>query len=159
MAKKQQNSELESLEGARKTLVKEILELRETEIRLIKEQKTLDKDQLKNLNDKKKSLSTIAQKIKEINSDLKDQISNFGDVENSVKSISNLQSGFKKELTESVANGIKLAKSIALSSENNKEAFKSSNELVSGTLNSIAELTNLNKEDTAAIAQKKSIQT
>jgi hypothetical protein len=154
MAKKQQNSELESLEGARKTLVTEIFKLREKEIALIKEKKTLDKGELKLLNDKKKSLSTIAQKIKEINSDLKDQISNFGDVENSVKSISNLQSGFKKELTESVANGIKLAKSIALSSENNKEAFKSSNELVSGTLNSIAELTNLNKEDTAAIAQK-----
>jgi hypothetical protein len=154
MAKKQQNSELESLEGARKALVQEILTLREKEISAIKNQSQLSKEDLKNLSDKKKSLSIIAQKIKEINSDLKDQISNFGDVENSVKSISNLQSGFKNQLTESVANGIKLAKSIALASENNKEAFKSSNELVSGTLSSIAELTNLNKEDTAAIAQK-----
>lgn len=154
MAKKQENIQLDGLEATRKALVKEILDLRDKENDAIKRGGELSKTDISNLNKKKKALQEVAQSIKEINTQLTDQLRSFKDAQQSVSSLSDLQSGFKKELNQSIAFGIKFSESIAKANSANKEGFRDANDLVSQTIMSIADLSDLSREDAAAIAEK-----
>jgi hypothetical protein len=154
MAKSQQNDNLLAFEKERKTIVSEILTLREKEIDAIKKNGTLSKDDTKELNNKKKLLANIVEKIKEENSLIKDQVSSFENTASSIKSMSDLQSRFKKELNDSALAGTKLASKIGQVGGANKKSFKEANELIAGTIGSIAELASLNKEDAIEIRSK-----
>lgn len=154
MAKKVENIELDGLEATRKSLVQEILKLREKEIEAIKNGQALSKEEIKNLTQKKNELGKISTAIKEINSQLTDQLRSYKEAQQSVSSLSDLQSGFKKELNQSIASGIKFSESIAKVGSANKESFRDANELISQTITSIADLSDLNREDAASIAEK-----
>jgi outer membrane murein-binding lipoprotein Lpp len=154
MAQSQQNDSLLAFEKERKELVSQILELREKEILAIKNNLPLDKENIKELNNKKKLLADIVEKIKEENGLIKDQVSSFENAASSIKSMSDLQSRFKKELNNSALAGAELASKIGQIGGSNKKSFKEANELIAGTIGSIAELTSLNKEDAVEIRAK-----
>ena len=154
MAKNQQNDNLLAFEIERKKIVSEILTLREKEIQAIKDGLPVDKDIITKLNNKKKLLADIVEKIKEENGLIKDQVSSFENAASSIKSMSNLQSTFKKELNNSALAGAKLASKIGQVGGTNKKSFKEANELIAQGISSIAELSQLNAEDGVEIRSK-----
>lgn len=154
MAKNQQNDNLLALEKERKKIVSEILKLREAEIQAIIAGGSLDKKEIIKLNNKKKLLANIVEKIKEENGLIKDQVSSFENAASSIKSMSDLQSTFKKELNNSALAGADLASKIGQVGGANKKSFKEANELIAQGISSIAELSQLNAEDAVEIRSK-----
>jgi len=112
MAKSQQNDNLLAFEKERKTIVSEILKLREKEIDEARKGQKLNQEDATLLANKKKILADIVNKIKEENSLIKDQVTSFENAANSIKSMSDLQSTFKKELNNSALAGADLASKI-----------------------------------------------
>lgn len=154
MEKNQQNDNLLALEKERKEIVSDILNLREEEIEAIKKGQSVDKDIIIKLNNKKKLLANIIEKIKEENGLIKDQVSSFENAASSIKSMSDLQSTFKKELNNSALAGADLASKIGQIGGANKKSYKEANELIAQGISSVAELAQLDAEDAVAIRSK-----
>lgn len=163
MAKANQNNTQAdtALENKRKELISNILELREAERKLLVGQeaiinkiKVTEKDVQKSLTEKTKQLKKIVQLVNEENASIKEQISNYAEAERSISNLNSIQGELKHTLRDAVGYGTEFASSIGQASAKNKEAFKNAGTAAASAVNSVAELADLNKEDTAAIAEK-----
>jgi hypothetical protein len=143
-----------SLEQARKTLVQQILELREKERQSLEKGQKITKEAINELSTKVKLLNKIVGLVNEENNALKELKGNYASAEEGINSMTSMQEKLKHELKESVKVNLDWADSIGSASKRHKEGFQQASTAAAGTIQSIAELAGLNKEDTAAIAEK-----
>ena len=143
-----------SLEQARKTLVQQILELREKERQSIEKGQKISKEQVNELSSKVKLLGKIVALVNEENTALKELKGNYANAEEGINSMTSMQEKLKHELKESVKTNLEWADSISDASKRHKDGFQQASTAAAATIQSIAELAGLNKEDTAAIAEK-----
>jgi hypothetical protein len=143
-----------SLEQARKTLVREILELREKERQTLEKGQKISKEAVNDLSAKVKLLSKIVGLVNEENNALKELKGNYASAEEGINSMTSMQEKLKHELKESVKTNLEWADSIGDASKRHKDGFQQASTAAAATIQSIAELAGLNKEDTAAIAEK-----
>ena len=143
-----------SLEQARKTLVQQILELREKERQSIEKGQKISKEQVNELSSKVKLLGKIVALVNEENTALKELKGNYANAEEGINSMTSMQEKLKHELKESVKTNLEWADSIGDASKRHKDGFQQASTAAAATIQSIAELAGLNKEDTAAIAEK-----
>jgi hypothetical protein len=142
------------LEKARKALVAEVLELREKERKTLEEGNAIAKADASLLASKVKQLKKVVELVNAENTALKELKQNYEAAEETINSMSELQEKLKHHLKSSVKFGVNLADSIGLASNNQKDGFEEASKSYATTLQSIAELAGLNKEDSAAIATK-----
>jgi len=155
------NANNTALEEKRKELVKQIFEYRTKERNALsgvndENGKAIEfgKADATLLANKVKQLKKIVQLVNAENDALKQLKQNYQTAEDSINSMSSMQEEFKHHLKDSVKFGIDMSDSIGVATTNQKEGFKDASTAAASAIQSIAELSTLNKEDIAAIATK-----
>ena len=143
-----------SLEKARKTLVAEILQLREKERQTLEKGHQITKEEVNNLSAKVKLLGKIVGLVNSENEGLKEIKQNYTNAEAGINSMTSMQEKLKDELKETLKVNLEWSDSIGNSSSKQKDGFEKAATAAAGAIQSISELAGLNKEDVAAIAEK-----
>jgi hypothetical protein len=143
-----------SLEKARKTLVAEILQLREKERQTLEKGQQITKEEVNNLSAKVKLLGKIVGLVNSENEGLKEIKQNYTNAEAGINSMTSMQEKLKEELKETLKVNLEWSDSIGNSSSKQKDGFEKAATAAAGAIQSISELAGLNKEDVAAIAEK-----
>ena len=159
----QEQSNARSLNELNKStlaLQKEINAAKVEQLALLKKGKSITEDEAKNLKDITEKIVNLNKQrtielglIKEQREELKAQITQYSNIESSIGSISSAMGGLKDDLRNATKLGLDFGTSIANSTEEQKDKYKSASEAGANAISAITSLSQLSKEDAAQIAE------